>query len=82
MSVDLTATKIELANELAAAKARIAELEAQAKARPITVRTMKADIADAIGADLSGGDYKYSCTVSRSDLEKIHAWIMTRRDET
>lgn len=65
--------------ELAAAKARIAELEAQAAVRPVTMRSMKAAISKLIGIELSGGTYSYGCTVSREDLIKIHAWIVERK---
>jgi hypothetical protein len=42
------------------------------------MRTMKAAISKAIGVELSGGSYSYGCTVSRSDLEKIYAWVKAR----
>jgi hypothetical protein len=68
----------ELQAQLDAAHSRIAELEAQAATRPVTVRTMKAEISKLIGVQLSGGDYTYGCTVSREDLIKIHTWMIAQ----
>lgn len=67
----------QLEAELSKANARIAELEKTATERPLTIRRMKAEIAQAIGVELSG-PYPYCTTVSRNDLLKIHAWVMAR----
>lgn len=66
----------ELQAKLDQAHARIAELEKYAKARPISVRQMKDEIASVIGQELNGGNYTYTSVVGRSDLVKIHAFIM------
>lgn len=70
----------ELETELSKAKARIAELEKFNAVRPVTVRQLKAEIGEAIGQKLDGGNYHYMATVNRSDLLKIHAWIMARKN--
>lgn len=67
----------ELQLELSKANARIAELEKINIQRPVTMRRLKTEIAEAIGAQFSGGS-SYCTTVSRDDLVKIHAWILQR----
>jgi len=71
----------ELERKLEEANARIRHLEKLKVDRPITIRQMKAEIGEVIGADLSGGNYTYMATVSRADLLKIHAWILGQKDK-
>lgn len=71
----MSKTREELQAELDRAHKRIAELEAY---KPLTINSMKRDISKWIGAELSGGQYSYGCTVAREDMIKIHAWIKAK----